>query len=175
MLPSQRRSATSRTTAQASANHWLRFRLRTLAFITTAITSLCNCDQDPLSSAYSSHPPPVADLAGTYVADSGVLTTLLAAAKITGPPPTITLRSDLSLTITGIKALEFREIDGQIVKSSTFNSTWDTGRNDEHWVIMAGTVQILIVRDKPPHGLEVMVGKPGQERALRFERQAVPK
>jgi hypothetical protein len=147
-------------------------KMPTLFGATFAIAmSVCGCSKDPLSSAYSARPPAVADLAGTYVPDSGSITTTLATAG-NHAAPVINLLPDCHISITGMKDLGFKTLDGQTVEGDGFQGTWDVGRNDEHWVILAEAVQILIVRDKPPYGLEMIVGKPGRERVLRFERQS---
>ncbi len=157
--------------AKAHAIRWLVSLAMTFALVMLVV----GCNKDPLSSANSPRPPAPSDLAGTYVPDAATITTLLAPAGTSSTPPVIHLSSDLKVSITGIKDLGLREFDGQTVKGDEVQGVGDVDRNDDHWVILAETIEILIVRDKPPYGLEVMVGKPGQERALRFERQAPAK
>lgn len=133
-------------------------------------TTFCGCSKDPLSSFNSGRPPASIDLVGTYVPDPGALTTVLAQAGA-GGSPMINLSMDGSVSITGTKELGLKELDGQNVKEGELHGTWDMGRNDEHWMILAESVEIFIVGNKPPYGLELKVGKPGRERILRFERQ----
>lgn len=150
---------------------------RPLSLLATTLAiaaSICGCSKDPLSTAYSAQPPASLDLAGTYVPDPGSITTVLAQAG-TGGSPVIKLTMDGRITITGMQDLGLKELDGKNVKGDGLQSTWSLGRNDESWMILADAVEIFVVRDKPPFGLEVKVGQPGRERILRFERQSPAK
>ncbi len=129
------------------------------------------CSKDPLSSAYSRQAPAVTDLVGVYVPDSASITTLLAQSG-SRAAPVINLLPDHQISIAGLNGLGLKEFDGNTVQGDGLQGAWSLGRNDDHWVILAETVEILIVRDQPPYGLEVRVGQPGRERILRFERQS---
>jgi hypothetical protein len=153
--------SSSQSSAERLSGESLRFA------ILAAILALVGCGRDPLGTIYTSQTPKVADLVGTYVAEADTVSAVFGGNRVTA---SISLRPNGELTISGMKDLGLTQIDGSKVAGDGVHGKMGLGRNDENWIILVEGVEIWIVRDQAPYGLELICGKNGWERALRFER-----
>jgi hypothetical protein len=156
------------------------------ALIAVLAACLASCQHDPYTTNYTRKRPKT-DLCGTYVPDAATRELIAQVGHYPAAPTSITLLADGFLSIANVPDwwnTPFGESQGEFDSGT---GGWNLQQHQQWWAISAhfGTTahfaslqfrtdsfatEFMLVGQRPPYKLHLVVGDPDAGRAMEFER-----
>lgn len=155
-----------------------------------AVFALSSCLRDSNPSNFTTSPPTVQSLVGTYVPTVHTTELLKATGKYPASKSAITLKDDGGITIDNVPDWWLTSYGEAKGKFDSGSGKWTLDRNKGWWILMASfqtesgqfsspvprtgnvTAMLSLVGQKPPYTLQLTVSDPNADVTMQYEKQA---